>query len=113
MTTAGDGSVSTVPAYDCSSGTCVTVPIDLGPDSNILTLRFAVTGIRSKTDPTACGVTIGDQLADVTSIDVSATTPGVELVTITIPRGLAGMGELNVTLSVGGRTSNAVKIAIQ
>ena len=101
-----------LPAYDCGSGTCVTVPLDLGPDSTTVAVQFAVTGVRSQTDPGAYAVTVGDQMADVTAIDVSAAVPGVDLVTVNLPRSLAGLGDLDVIVTVGGRTSNAVRITI-
>lgn len=66
-----------------SSGTWATVPIDLGPDTSAVMLQFAVTGVRAEADPTAYGGTIGDRLAPVIMIDVSAATPGVDLVTLT------------------------------
>ena len=113
LTTDTEGNFLATPVFDCSSGTCATVPIDLGiDDSTTILLQLSATGVRGQTDVSAFSVTIGDQLAEVTVVEASATTAGVDLITVKLPRSIAGLGDVAVTLTVDGKTSNAVKLNI-
>ena len=114
LTVDGDGNATATAAYECSAGpgACTPIPIDLGPASSVVSLQLNVTGVRSQTDPTAFGITIGDQTADVIAIEFSSTAAGVDLVTVRLPRSLAGQGDLDLTLTVGGKTSNPVRISV-
>jgi hypothetical protein len=87
------------------------VPIDLGPESSTVTLQLAATGVRSQGDVGAYAVAIGDQLATVTAVEISPTALGVDLITISLQRSLIGLGEVELTVSVDGKTSNAVKVS--
>jgi uncharacterized protein (TIGR03437 family) len=112
---AEDGTTTSEPDYDCSAGAgaCTTIPIDLGLETDTVGLQLAATGVRSQTDPAAFAARIGDENADVIAIQPSSTAAGVDLVTVRLPRTLAGRGDLDLTLAVAGKTSNAVKINVK
>ena len=111
--TADDGPGFSAPAFECIDGKCLPVTIDMGPETNQVVLQLAATGVRRFIgDPASLALRIGEESAEILAIEASTTTGGVELITVKLPRSLIGKGELDVTLSVAGRTSNAVKIAI-
>jgi uncharacterized protein (TIGR03437 family) len=113
--TAEDGAVTESPAYQCGEepGSCAPAPIDLGAGTGIVKLRLEATGVRSQTDPAAFAVKIGDEAVEVVSVQASESTPGVDLITVTVPPSLTGRGEVDVTLTVGEETANSVKLAVQ
>ena len=108
-TTDGDGNTSTVNVYDCSTGTCEIVPIDLGSEATAVTLQLAATGVRGQSD---LSVTIGDQTVEVLGIEQSLTAPGIDLITVKLPHGLGGLGDVDMAVTAGGRTTNPVRITI-
>lgn len=114
---AEDGSTQSdpTPAFACDeAGVCTATPIDLGSETDSTLLEIAATGTRSQlADPASILVQIGDETAEVISAQPSTTEAGVDLITVRIPRVLAGRGELDLSVSVLDRSSNPVRIAIQ
>ena len=100
-------------AYNCDEAACQAVPIDLGPETDSVMLRVALSGTRSQTGTDAYAATIGDTEAVVMAVEQASGQPGVDWVTISIPRSLAGRGEAGVALTVGGKRSNELKVLIQ
>jgi uncharacterized protein (TIGR03437 family) len=112
---AEDGAATSEPDYDCSAGpgACTPIPIDLGLETDTVSLQLAATGVRSQTDPAAFAARVGDENAEITAIQPSSTAAGIDLVTVRLPRTLAGRGDLDLTLAVAGKTSNPVKINVK
>ena len=100
-------------AYNCDEAACQAVPIDLGPETDSVMLRVALSGTRSQTGTDAYAATIGDTEAVVMAVEQASGQPGVDWVTISIPRSLAGRGEAGVALTVGGKRSNELRVLIQ
>ena len=113
--TTGDGVTSTEAVSDCSAGpgACVAVPIDLGPDTDSVSLQLSTTGVRSQSDPGAFTVQIGGDSGTVTAVQPDTATAGVDLITVLLPRTLAGAGDVDLTLAVGGKSANPVRINIK
>jgi uncharacterized protein (TIGR03437 family) len=106
-----------VPVFQCGStpGSCVSVPLQLGVDTPLF-VTFYTTGLRGRSSDAGLTVTIGGQQVQVRSIsaqDDSGSLAGVDLVLVGIPLSLRGNGEVDVLLSVDGRTSNTGRISIQ
>jgi len=93
------------------SGKVVAKPITFGDDDEVLTLVLYGTGIRGRgTDP---------------AIQIGATTPpafyagsqnqfaGLDQTNIDLPRSLAGAGDVAVTVTVDGQSSNAAHLFFQ
>ncbi len=114
---AEDGSTPSdpTPAFACDeAGVCTATPIDLGSETDRVLLEIAATGLRNPlADPASISVQIGDELAEVVTAQPSATEAGVDLITVRLPRVLAGRGELDLIVSALDRSSNPVRIAIQ
>jgi uncharacterized protein (TIGR03437 family) len=77
---------------------------------------FYTTGLRGRSSDAALAVTIGGQQVTVRSVsaqDDSGALAGIDLVLVGIPLSLRGSGEVDVVLSVDGRTSNTGRMNIQ
>jgi len=106
-----------VRVYQCldAPGSCVSVPIDLGVDTPIF-VTFFTSGLRGRSSDSAVTVTIGNQVLTVRSIapqDDSTALAGVDLVTVGLTLALRGSGEVDVVISVDGKTSNTGRINIR
>lgn len=106
-----------IPVYQCldAPGSCVSVPIDLGVDTPIF-VTFYTSGLRGRSSDSAVTVTIGSQVLPVRSIvpqGDSTALAGVDLVTVGLTLALRGSGEVDVVISVDGKTSNTGRINIR
>ena len=106
-----DGRTETFPAYKCRALDCRTVPIPLS-DEVTTTVRLNGTGFRHAGPAPDVRVTIGDIRVPVVSIH-PASDPGVDELTIQLPRKLGSLGETDLLLSVNGRLANVVRINVQ
>jgi uncharacterized protein (TIGR03437 family) len=101
------------PVYECTPA-CAAVPLDLGNPGDTTLVTFQGTGIRGLNAPQKMVAEVGGVLVHVEAAGrVAGAGPGMDYVTLKIPRSLAGAGLVPVTLTVEGFTSNAVSINIQ
>lgn len=107
-----DGSRSSLPVFQCGTapGSCASVPIDLGPATDRVYLSLYATGVRNCSYTT---VQIGGIDAQVTGSQAQGQFPGLDQVNLLLPRLLEGKGEVPLTLSACGTTSNTVRITIR
>lgn len=106
-----------VTVFECSdtSGSCHSVPIDVGLDAPVF-VTFYTTGLRGRSSDAAVGVTIGGQSIPIRSIasdDNSGAEAGIDEVTVGLPLSLRGSGEVDVVISAGGSSSNHGTINIK
>lgn len=106
-----------VQVYQCLDrpGTCKSVPIDLGIDTPTFVDLF-MTGLRGRSNDSAVTLTIGSQTVAIDSItddDDAGAAAGIDEVLVGLPLSLRGSGEVNVVISVDGKTSNTARINIQ
>jgi uncharacterized protein (TIGR03437 family) len=104
----GQSAQTAVPVFDCSSGTCQTVPIVIDNQSTVYMSLYG-TGIRGATSPVTC--TVGGVAAPVLFAGPQGAIPGLDQVNISIPPALEGRGVVDVVITAGGQTSNAVRLA--
>lgn len=103
---------SPVPVFRCvdTPASCRLMPIGLGVDTPIY-LSFYGTGIRGRSSLENVKVTIG--AVDVTPLYAGPQQiPGLDQVNVPLPLSLRGAGEVDVTVTVDGVTSDAVKIDV-
>lgn len=112
---AADGSQSQQPAFRCDSppASCAPVPIDLGAPSDQVVLSLFGTGIRGMSGPAAVSVRIGGVQAPLVAAGPHSTAAALDEVSVTLPRALAGRGELPLELTVDGKPANTVTVAIR
>jgi uncharacterized protein (TIGR03437 family) len=94
------------------SGAIVARPIDLGPDTDQLSLIISGTGFRAA-GTNQISVSINGIDAPVSSAGAQGTLVGVDQATVMIPRSLAGSGTVDLVLTGAGQTANTVRIAFQ
>lgn len=85
-----------------------TLPVELSDAS--VALRFFASGVREGSD---VHVQIAGQDVPLLYAGPAGHFPGLDEVDVTVPRSLAGSGNVDVSLTVDGRTANPVHIQIQ
>jgi uncharacterized protein (TIGR03437 family) len=109
----GDGSRSeeTVAVYDPLEKKFVTVPIDLGPETERVFLILYGTGLRSRL--TQASAQIGGVSAPIDYLGAQGTYVGLDQVNLLLPRSLIGRGDVTVNLTVQGQAANTLQVKIK
>jgi uncharacterized protein (TIGR03437 family) len=110
-----DGSQSVEPVFRCGTqpGSCVPVPLDLGPDTDQLYLALFGTGLRHLAQPRDHALRIGGVPAEVLFAGAQGGFLGLDQINLRVPRSLIGRGEAAVIFSVAGRSSTPVTVQIR
>jgi uncharacterized protein (TIGR03437 family) len=95
------------------SGQMIAAPIDLGPEGEQVFLLLFGTGFRGRGAQTAASATIGGVNAEVLFAGAQGILAGLDQANLRIPRSLAGRGEVEVVLTVEGKSANPVRIAVK
>ncbi len=99
--------------FDSAQNKMVTVPIDLGPETDRVYLLLYTSGVRFRKDLASVKVMIGGVEAPVEYAGRQCCFEGVDQINALIPRSLIGKGEVDVTLSVDGIVANTVRVNIK
>jgi len=102
-----------VARFDSTLNQIVPVPIDLGPPTDQLFLIVYGTGVRFRSSLMSANANIGNLISEVLYAGPAEGFVGLDQCNLSIPRGLAGRGEVNVVLTVDGKPANTVKINIK
>ena len=102
-----------VARYDSAQSKFVPVPIDLGPASDNVYLVLYGTGIRNRSDLTKVQATIGGVTLPVLYAGQHCCYVGVDQINVQLPRSLAGRGDVDVNLTVDGKTTNIIKVNVK
>ena len=110
-----DGSQSWQLVYQqgCTPGSCAAAPIDLGPEGDQMFLQLYGTGIRGRTSLAAVTAKVGGVDARVEYAGPVAGLAGLDQVNVLIPRTVIGRGDVDIVLTVDGRTANTVTVNIK
>ncbi len=109
----GDQSYEPIISYDAAQNRLVALPVDLGPVGDQVFLLLYGTGLRRRSSLPAVSAKVGGVTADVSFAGAAPGFVGLDQITILLPSSLAGRGEVDITLTADGRTSNVVKLAIK
>jgi uncharacterized protein (TIGR03437 family) len=107
-----DGTTTFANISQCAAnGTCTAVPIDLGLDTDQVTLELFGTGIRGHSG------TVSSKIGN-TTVPVAYAGPqnvyvGLDQVNITAPKSLRGAGNTTLVLTVDGQTANTVNLTFK
>lgn len=110
---APEGTQQSQISFDCASGTCAPVPLDLGSSSEQFFLVLFATGIRGRTDLANVAVTVGGVPLVVSYAGAQPTYAGLDQVNVAIPRSLSGRGLVEVRMTVDGKEANPVLVWIR
>jgi len=102
-----------VAQFDPTQNKFVSVPIDLGPDTDLVFLVLYGTGIRFNSGLSAVSAKLGGVDAPVSYANVAPGFVGLDQVNVLLPRSLIGRGEVDVVLTVDGKASNTVRVNIK
>jgi uncharacterized protein (TIGR03437 family) len=97
----------------CQVGSCQPVPLDLGAATDQVFLQLYGTGIRGRSSLAAVTARIGGVDAVVEYADEVSGLVGLDQVNLRVPRSLAGRGQVDIILTVDGKTANAVRVNIR
>lgn len=85
-------------------------PVDLLASSDTVMLHFYASGVR---DASEVHMQIAGQNVPVLYSGASGRFPGLDEVTVELPRSLAGMGQVDAVLTADGQTASPVRVHIQ
>jgi len=91
----------------------VATPIDLGPETDTVYLVLFGTGLRFRSALQGVAAKLGSANASVAYAGGLTGLEGLDQINVFIPRSLIGSGEIDVVLTVDGKTANTVKINIK
>jgi uncharacterized protein (TIGR03437 family) len=107
------GAVTPLSAFSCQSGipvSCLSTPLSLGSPTDTVYVSLYGTGIRGAG---TVQVYVAGQSAPLQSASAQSQYQGLDQVNVTLPRSLAGMGEVSVYLVADGKVSNMTTLNIQ
>ncbi len=109
-----DGSQTFEPVASFDSGTSRFIPaaIDLGADTETVFLALFGTGVRNRTSLENTLAYIGGVKAPVQFVGAQGGFDGLDQINIQIPRSVSGRGDVDVLVTVDGKTANPVRIKI-
>jgi len=102
-----------VARFDQSLNRFVSIPIDLDPEGDAIFLILYGTGIRFRSALAAATAKIGDMPVEVLYAGEVQGLAGLDQVNLRLPRTLKGKGEVDVALTVDGKTANIVGISVK
>jgi len=116
-----NGAQTFEPAVRIEGGGFAPVPINLGPSGDVVYAVLYGTGIRNRTSvgnvsvtfTGSCGTVTKSLSAALSEAAVASGFVGVDQVNLVLPRTLIGCGVVDAKLTVDGKVTNTVKLAIQ
>ncbi len=99
--------------FDSATNRVVSVPIDLGAASEQVFAVLFGTGFRNRSSLNAVTAQIGGTPAQVQSAGAQGSQVGLDQANVLLPRSLAGRGEVDVVLTLDGKTANTVRVNIK
>ncbi|MBS1788625.1 MAG: hypothetical protein JST85_12930 [Acidobacteria bacterium] len=110
-----DGSQSFEPLarFDQATQQFVAVPINLDSATDNVFLVLFGTGLRNRSSLSTVGVKIGGVNVDALYAGPQGSFVGLDQVNVSLPRSLAGRGEVDVNVTVDGVAANHLKVAVK
>jgi len=100
------------PVTQVVGGQIQAVPIDLGPEGDLVVLLGFGTGFRT-VDQSAVSATVGGTASTFVSTAPVAGLAGLDQANILIPRSLAGRGLVDVVFTASGKPANTLQVNIK
>lgn len=107
------GGTTIQPLADCSTWPCAAVPVDVQRAGSDPVVTLFGTGVRLRTADSTVSATVAEGKADVLGIEPDSGYPGLDLIRLRLPAGLAGRGTVPVQVAVDQISSNAVTVTLQ
>jgi uncharacterized protein (TIGR03437 family) len=109
-----DGSQSSSYLFNCSPAQgCSPIPLDLGGPGDVAWIELYGTGIRGRSSLNSVTCTFGGTTGQVSYVGAQGQFAGEDQVDVILPKSLAGTGQVNVKLTVDGKSANTVTVAFR
>lgn len=110
-----DGSqiFESVAVFDQQRNQFVTKPIDLGTEADQVFLILFGTGLRGRQTLSTVTASIGGVNTEILYVGAQNDFVGLDQINLRLPRALAGRGEVDLVITVDGKTANTVRIAVR
>lgn len=105
----GTQTVETLLQLNSSTGKYESVPLSLGATDQVFLLAFG-TGFRNRSSLPNVSATVGGAAATVNYAGAQGSYVGLDQANILIPTSLAGRGDVDVVLTVDGKSTNVVTV---
>jgi uncharacterized protein (TIGR03437 family) len=99
--------------FDAEQNRFVAVPVDLSNTADQVFLALFGTGFRYRSDLSAVTARIGGEAVETLFAGGHHTFVGLDQINLRLPQSLRGRGDLDVVLTVDGKTANTVQINIE
>jgi hypothetical protein len=99
-----------VAQFDAAQNRFITRALDFGPSGEQLYLALFGAGVRFRRSSTPVVVRIGGVESQAIFAGAQGGFIGLDQINVLVPRSLAGRGEVDVTVTLEGRTSNPVRV---
>ena len=109
----GTQSYESIARYDQATARWVNVPINLGPEGEQVFLILYGSGLRGVSSLSAVTCSVGGGAAQVLYAGAQGELVGLDQVNVGLPRNLIGRSNVNLTLTIDGKTANTVQLTIQ
>ena len=102
-----------VAQYDSVRNQFVALPIDLGAVNDQVFLLLFGTGVRGRSASSPVTARFGTTSAEVLYAGAQGELIGLDQLNVRVPRSLLGRGEIEIEMTVDGKPTNAVRVAIK
>jgi uncharacterized protein (TIGR03437 family) len=109
----GSQTVEPVAQFDQAQNSFVALPIDLGPPTDQVYLVMFGTGMRNVTSLAGAKLTIGGTNTELLYVGAQGGFVGLDQANALLPRSLIGRSEMDVLLTLDGKTANTVRISVK
>jgi uncharacterized protein (TIGR03437 family) len=109
----GSQQFEAVARFDSALNRFVPVPIDLGPEGDVVFLVLYGTGLRFRNSLSTVNASIGGVNCEVLFAGAAPGFVGLDQINVRLSRSLAGRGEVDVALVVDGKAANTVRVSIR
>jgi uncharacterized protein (TIGR03437 family) len=99
--------------FDPAQSRFVAAPIDLGDEDDLVMLVLFGTGFRNRSSLSAVSVSIGGVKAQVDYAGPQPGFAGLDQLNVRAPRSLAERGEVDIVVTIDGKTANTIKAFIK
>ncbi|MGH9939104.1 MAG: hypothetical protein ACREAM_22925, partial [Blastocatellia bacterium] len=99
-----------VAVFDGAQGKFVARPLDFGAPGDQLFLILFGSGLRGRASLPSVAARIGGEQVDVLYAGAQGGFVGLDQINLALPRSLAGRGEVDLAISVDGKTANTLRV---
>jgi uncharacterized protein (TIGR03437 family) len=99
--------------FDPAQNRVAPIPIDLGPEGDQVFLILYGTGLRFRSNLSAVTASIGGVNSQVFYAGVAEGFVGLDQINLSLPRSLAGRGDVEIKLTVDGKAANTVMVRVK